>query len=144
MIMNKSAKENFDFIDDILEEISPVEMKKIEQRMLNAEKIRKAMDRKGWNNTKLLEALNMKSLSIITKWLSGTHNFTQDTLVEIGEVLGINFFETQEQKITIQFSFPVLENKTSGFDSFSSLDYILNSNQINLSNSFNSSTEYQA
>ncbi|AXT54445.1 XRE family transcriptional regulator [Aquimarina sp. AD1] len=142
--MNKSAQENFDFIDDILEEISPVEMKKIEQRMLNAEKIRKAMDAKGWNNTKLLEALNMKSPSIITKWLSGTHNFTQDTLVEIGEVLEINFFETIEQKITIEFSFPVLENKTDGFDSFSSLDYILNSNQINLSNSFNNCTEYRA
>lgn len=143
--MNKSAQENFDFIDDILEEISPVEMKKIEQRMLNAEKIRKAMDAKGWNNTKLLEALNMKSLSIITKWLSGTHNFTQDTLVEIGEVLGINFFETAEQRITIEFSFPILENKTSGFDSYSSLDYILNANQINLSNSFNNNcTEYQA
>ena len=143
--MNKSAQENFDFIDDILKEISPVEMKKIEQRMLNAEKIRKAMDSKGWNNTKLLEALNMKSLSIITKWLSGTHNFTQDTLVEIGEVLGINFFEPAEQRITIEFSFPVLENKTSGFDSYSSLDYILNANQINLSNSFNNNcTEYQA
>ena len=65
--------------------------------MLNAEKIRKTMDAKGWNNTKLLEALNMKSPSIITKWLSGTHNFTQDTLVEIGEVLEINFFERNKE-----------------------------------------------
>lgn len=143
--MNKSAKENFDFIDDILEEISPIEMKKIERRMLNAEKIRKTLDSKGWNNSKLLEALNMKSLSIITKWLSGTHNFTQDTLVEIGDVLGINFFETKEPKITIEFNFPVMENKTSGFDSFSSLEYILNSHQINLSSSTNNNcTEYQA
>lgn len=143
--MNKSAQENFDFIDDILEEISPIEMKKIERRMLNAEKIRKTLDSKGWNNSKLLEALNMKSLSIITKWLSGTHNFTQDTLVEIGDVLGINFFETKEPKITIEFNFPVMENKTSGFDSFSSLDYILNSHQINLSSSTNNNcTEYQA
>jgi len=142
--MNKSAKGNFDFIDDILEEISPIEMKKIEQRMLNAEKIRKAMDAKGWNNTSLLEALNMKSPSIITKWLSGTHNFTQDTLVEIGNVLDINFFQTEEQKITMEFNFPVMENKTSGFDSFSSLDYILNSHQINFSGSSNNCKEYQA
>lgn len=142
--MNKSAQENFDFIDDILEEISPVEMKKIEQRMLNAEKIRKAMDAKDWNNTKLLEALNMKSPSIITKWLSGTHNFTQDTLVEIGNVLDINFFESKEQKIVIEFNFPVMENKTSGFDSFSSLDYILNSHQINFSSINNNCSEYQA
>ena len=142
--MNKSAQENFDFIDDILEEISPVEMKKIEQRMLNAEKIRKAMEAKEWNNTKLLEALNMKSPSIITKWLSGTHNFTQDTLVEIGNVLDINFFESKEQKIIIEFNFPVMENKTSGFDSFSSLDYILNSHQINFSSFNNNCSEYQA
>ncbi len=142
--MNKSVKENFSFIDDILDEISPLEMKKIERRMLNAEKIRKAMDAKGWNNTKLLEALNMKSPSIITKWLSGTHNFTQDTLVEIGNVLDIDFFKTDNQIITIEFSYPVMENKTSGFDSFSSLDYILNSHQINLSGSSNNCKEYQA
>ncbi|HTO16707.1 MAG TPA: hypothetical protein VLZ83_13125 [Edaphocola sp.] len=143
--MNKSAQENFDFIDDILEEMSSVEMKKIEQRMLNAEKIRKAMDSKGWNNSNLLEALNMKSLSIITKWLSGTHNFTQDTLVEIGDVLGINFFEAKESKVTIEFNFPIMENKTSGFDPFSSLAYILNSHEINLSSSISyNCPEYQA
>jgi len=51
----------------------------------------------------------------------------------------------KEQRITMEFSFPLLENKTSGFDSYSSLDYILNANQINLSNSFNNNcTEYQA
>ncbi|MBJ2172921.1 helix-turn-helix transcriptional regulator [Aureibaculum sp. A20] len=143
--MNKSAKENFDFLDDILEEISPVEMKKTEQRMLNAESIRKAMDAKGWNNNRLLEALNMKSPSIITKWLSGTHNFTQDTLVEIGVVLDVNFFAIKEQNITINFSFPVMENKTSGFDSYSSLDYILNSHKINVPGSNqNKCKEYQA
>jgi transcriptional regulator with XRE-family HTH domain len=143
--MNKLANENFDFIDDILEEISPVEMKKIEQRILNAEKIRKAMDAKGWNNTKLLEVMKMKSPSIITKWLSGTHNFTQDTLVEIGEVLGINFFGKEEDPIVSEYYFPIIENKTSGFDSFSSLDYILNSYQINLSGYKNNNhTEFQA
>ncbi len=131
--MNKSAVENFDFLDDILDEISPVEMKKIEQRMLNAEKIRIAMDVKGWNNTKLLEEMKMKSPSIITKWLSGTHNFTQDKLVEIGNILNIDFFFKEQQNITVNFHFPSLENKTSGFDSFNSLNYILNVNNINTS-----------
>ncbi len=142
--MNKSAKDNFDFLDDILEEISPVEMKKTEQRMLNAVKIRKAMVDKGWNNTRLLEALNMKSPSIITKWLSGTHNFTQDTLVEISEVLNIDFFAKEKQDIIINFSYPVMENKTSGFDSYSSLDYILDSHHINVLGSKQNNKEYQA
>lgn len=141
--MNKSAEQDFDFLDDILEEISSVEMKKTEQRMLNAAKIRKAMDTKGWNNTKLLEALNKKNPSIITKWLSGTHNFTQDTLVEIGDVLNIDFFANEQEVITINFHYPVLENKTSGFDSYNSLDYILNSHLI-LSSKKNNCTEYQA
>lgn len=143
--MNKLAKENFDFLDDILEEISPVEMKKTEQRMLNAEKIRKAMDAKGWNNTRLLEALSMKSPSIISKWLSGTHNFTQDTLVEIGEVLNIDFFAKEKQNVTMIFNFPEMQNTTSGFDSFSSLDSILNSHRINFSGaSQNGCKEYRA
>ncbi|ARV06147.1 hypothetical protein BTO04_05270 [Polaribacter sp. SA4-10] len=143
--MIKSAEQDFDFLDDILEEISPVEMKKTEQRMLNATKIREAMDAKGWNNTRLLSALNMKSPSIITKWLSGTHNFTQDTLVEIGEVLNIDFFAKEKQDITISFSFPVMENITSGFDSYNSLDYIHNAYQIGLLDSQQSNCrQYQA
>ena len=143
--MNKSAEQDFDFLDDILEEISPVEMKKTEQRMLNAAKIREAMDIKGWNNTRLLKALDMKSPSIITKWLSGTHNFTQDTLIEIGEVLNIDFFAREKQDITISFNFPVMENKTSGFDSYNSLDYILNANQIStLGSQQNNCRQYQA
>lgn len=143
--MNKTVNNNFDFLDDILEEISPVEMRKIEQRMLNSEKIRKAMDVKGWNNTRLLEALDMKSPSIITKWLSGTHNFTQDTLIEIGEVLNVDFFTKEKNKITVSFNFPILQNKPSGFDSYSALDHILNSHHINLSSSkHNNCKEYQA
>lgn len=143
--MNKSAEQDFDFLDDILEEISPVEMKKTEQRMLNAARIREAMDIKGWNKTRLLKALDMKSPSIITKWLSGTHNFTQDTLIEIGEVLNIDFFAKEKQDITISFSYPVMENKTSGFDSYSSLEYILNANQINaLGSQQNNCRQYQA
>lgn len=143
--MNKLENPNFDFLEEILEEISPVEMKKTEQRMLNAEKIRKAMDAKGWNNTRLLEALNMKSPSIITKWLSGTHNFTQDTLVEIGEVLGINFFTKEKESITVKYDFPGMENKTKGFDSFSSLGYILNSHRIEFSGTKrNTLMDYQA
>ncbi|WP_051285123.1 helix-turn-helix domain-containing protein [Aequorivita capsosiphonis] len=143
--MNNIKNQNFDFLEDILDEISPLEMKKTEQRMLNAEKIRKAMDAKGWNNNRLLEALNRNSPSIITKWLSGTHNFTQDTLVEIGEVLNIDFFAKEQENITVKFDFPVMENKTSGFDSYSSLDSILNSHRIDFSGSQqNRCLEYRA
>lgn len=132
MSETKTKIEQFDFIDDILNEMPNVEMKKIEQRMLNAQKIRNAMDAKDWNNTKLLEALDMKSPSIITKWLSGTHNFTQDTLIEIGDVLEIDFFNTHEPEIKVNCYFAHLENQTKGLESYDSLGYILNSHNIKL------------
>jgi transcriptional regulator with XRE-family HTH domain len=120
-------------------------MKQIEQRMLNAEKIRKAMDAKGWNNTQLLEAMGMNSLSIITKWLSGTHNFTQDKLIEIGEYLDIDFFNNRQKEIKVNCYFAHLENQTKGFGSYDSLRYILNANQIKPNNSGKiETTEYQA
>ncbi len=143
--MSKTAKNQFDFIDDILEETSDIEMKQIEQRMLNAQKIRRAMDEKGWNNTQLLEAMGMNSLSIITKWLSGTHNFTQDKLIEIGEYLKIDFFNAGQPNIKINYYFTHLQNETKGFGSYDSLRYILNANQIKpQSTNKKNALEYQA
>jgi len=142
--MNKPIEKDFDFLDDILEEISTVEMKKIEQKMLNSEKIRKAMDAKGWNKTRLLEEMNMKSASIITKWLSGTHNFTQDTLIEIGQVLDIDFFKQTKESAPVNVFTVYLENKTEGFDTPNSIRYILDKNTIKLGNGSNSTTIYHA
>ena len=143
--MSNTAKNQFDFIDDILEETSNIEMKQIEQRMINAQKIRRAMDEKGWNNTQLLEAMGMKSPSIITRWLSGTHNFTQDKLIEIGEYLEIDFFNDRQPKIKVNCYFAQLQNETKGFGSYDSLRYILNANQIKpQSTSKKDALEYQA
>jgi transcriptional regulator with XRE-family HTH domain len=143
--MSNTAKNQFGFIDDILEETSNIEMKQIEQRMLNAQKIRYAMDKKGWNNTQLLEAMGMKSPSIITKWLSGTHNFTQDKLIEIGAYLEIDFFNDRQPNTKINCYFAHLQNETQGFGSYDSLRYILNANQIKPQISSSTTTfEYQA
>ncbi|WP_341199380.1 helix-turn-helix transcriptional regulator [Croceibacter atlanticus] len=127
--MSKATETQFDFIDDILEEISPREMKKIEQRMKNAIRIKNAMNAKGWNNKRLLNELGMKSPSVVTKWLSGTHNFTQDTLVDIGDALDIDFFSEKEPKVNVTC---YLQNDTKGFDSLSSLDYIRNSHNMSV------------
>lgn len=91
--MKEPTQENFEIIEDILNAISPAQMKKIEQPMLHAEKIRKAMESKGWSKSMLLKALKKKNPSILTKWLSGTHNFTKHSLIEIGNLLDIDFFE---------------------------------------------------
>jgi ribosome-binding protein aMBF1 (putative translation factor) len=56
------------------------------------------MQRDG-RNKQLAEALEQNP-SVITKWLSGTHNFTSDTLSDIEEVLGISLLVVQARKET--------------------------------------------
>lgn len=98
--MKKTNPETYNssIIDELLDEISPIEQGKIDTRMLLAAKIQDAVKAKGWKNKDFLEALGKDNPSIITKWLSGTHNFTTDTLVEIEHALGIRLLNLEEPK----------------------------------------------
>ena len=98
--MKKTNPETYNssIIDELLDEISPIEQEKIDKRMLLAAKIQDAIKAKGWKNKDFLEALGKDNPSIITKWLSGTHNFTIDTLVEIEHALGISLLNLEESK----------------------------------------------
>lgn len=82
-------------LDLLLEEISPIEQKKTDVRMLIAAKISDRMRELKWRNNDLLAAVNKNNPSVITKWLSGTHNFSLDTLVEISEALGIKLVNVE-------------------------------------------------
>lgn len=95
---NKVEEYNSSLIDEIFESISPKEGKRIKAKMLLSAKIEDAMKAKGWNKTKLLEATGQKNASVATKWFSGTHNFTFDTLFDIQEALGINLLNITEIK----------------------------------------------
>jgi len=88
-------------IDDILDSIEPVEQAKVDAKMLIAAKIADAMKEKGWRKTDLLKAVKKENPSIITKWLSGTHNFTMDTLVELENALGINLLNIAKPEIQV-------------------------------------------
>jgi len=88
-------------VEALLNEIDPLEQKKTDAKMLLAAKIADAMKAKGWKNKDLLAAVNKENPSIITKWLSGTHNFTVDTLVEVGQALGIDLLNLEENNTRI-------------------------------------------
>lgn len=79
-------------LENLLEEITPEQQARTDNKMMLAASIAYAMEAKGWNNIQLMEALGKKDPSEITRWLSGTHNFTADTLSDIGRVLNRNFF----------------------------------------------------
>lgn len=97
--MNKKTPELYTspLIEDLLNEISPEELKRTERKMMLAARIDDALKAKGMKKGDLAKALD-KSPSEITKWLSGTHNFTAETLWEIGDVLDINLINIKEQR----------------------------------------------
>lgn len=95
--MNKSKKYTSNILDNILNLTTEKEAEKVKYRMLLAEKIDKALKAKGMKKKDLAEATG-KSRSTITQWLSGTHNFTSDTLYIIGKILNIDLLNYEEKK----------------------------------------------
>lgn len=99
--MNKMETKTGSLLDELLDSITPLEQSKVDTRMLLAAKIADGMKAKGWKNKDLLKAVGKENPSIITKWLSGTHNFTTDTLVELEDALGINLLDRFEKKTEV-------------------------------------------
>lgn len=89
----------------ILEEFlalgTPEELARTENRMLLAAKIQDAMTSKGIGKKQLAEMMGQNP-SVITKWLSGGHNFTVDTLTDIQRVLGVHLLALGEKPIVEQ------------------------------------------
>ena len=79
----------------MLDAIESVEQLKVDTKMLLAAKIADAMKIKNWQKKDLMQAVKKNNPSIITKWLSGTQNFTIDTLVELEYALNINLINNK-------------------------------------------------
>lgn len=85
-----------DLLSGLLSEITPEEQEKTNKRMQLAARIDKARAKKGWSRKQLANRLG-KHPSEVSKWLSGTHNFTIDTLFELEDVLQVKFVHTGEK-----------------------------------------------
>lgn len=98
--MNKKA-ENYasPAIDELMAETDEKEYIRTGKRMMIAARIDEAKKAKGWKNKDLAKALGKKP-SEISKFLSGTHNFTIDTLSDLEEVLGIQLINFKEKPKT--------------------------------------------
>lgn len=79
----------------LLSEIDPLEQAKTDAKMEIAARIAQAMEAKKWKKKDLLNVVGKDNPSIITKWLSGTHNFTIDTLVELEKALSISLINRE-------------------------------------------------
>lgn len=95
--MNKAENYTSIIMEQVSNETSSKDAEKIRNKMLLAAKIEDALKAKGWKKLDLANRLNKKP-SVITKWISGTHNFTTETLWDIEKLLGINLINTTNQK----------------------------------------------
>ena len=96
--MNKPKRHKSLIIQKLQENRSAAEFEKTKKGMMLAAKIADGIKAKGWNNSDLAKALDQHN-SVISKWLSGTHNFTAETLFDIEMVLGISLINVGESKL---------------------------------------------
>jgi transcriptional regulator with XRE-family HTH domain len=99
---NTARKYSSSIAKQLLEEITPLEKLKASNKMVLAAKLDDYITAKGWSKSEFAEKVG-KSPSVISKWLSGTHNFEIDTLAEIAIVLekpvAVLFAEKEVQTI---------------------------------------------
>jgi transcriptional regulator with XRE-family HTH domain len=79
---------NLNFLEELRNETSPQMSQQISKRMKLAAQIDDVLMSRGLTNQEFAFMMGKKP-SEITRWLSGTHNFTTETLWEIERVLNI-------------------------------------------------------
>lgn len=93
-------------IKKLSDAITPQEQEQTDYKMKLAAKIYKAMKALDMTQTQFAESIN-KPISLISRWMSGTHNFTVDTLVDIQRILGISLLNVETTNSYAQVNFKV-------------------------------------
>jgi ribosome-binding protein aMBF1 (putative translation factor) len=109
--ITKARKYNSSKLQELLDEVSPLEMEQTKTKMKLAARIEDYMRAKGWNKSQFAEKVG-KNPSEITKWLSGTQNFTVDVLTEIAST-----FDIELTALFGQHPIPVVYRKEIVFNS---------------------------
>ncbi|MGC4034897.1 MAG: helix-turn-helix transcriptional regulator [Chitinophagaceae bacterium] len=109
--MNSPQKRNSKILDELRDSKSRFETARTKTSMFIAATILKTILEKGMSKIEFAAAMDKKP-SVISKWLSGTHNFTSDTLSDIQLVLGINLMNVDKAEIKSQIIISVPANAT--------------------------------
>lgn len=86
--MNKARQVDSEIFRKIENRISPELSKQIDQRMGLAVKIAETLQARGLTNQEFAYLMGKKA-SEVSRWLSGTHNFTTETLWQMERVLRV-------------------------------------------------------
>lgn len=114
MMMNNTPRTyKSPILSELIENISQEELEKTESKMRLALKIADAIKAKGYGKTEFAKKIK-KNNSEISKWLSGTHNFTHDTLILLQKELDVNLVNSViHQKMEIKNIHIVAESTNS-------------------------------
>lgn len=118
MMNNKPRTYKSPILSELIEKISQEELEKTESKMRLAVKIADAIKAKGYGKTEFAKKIK-KNNSEISKWLSGTHNFTHDTLILLQKELDINLVNSEIiEKIEIKNIHIVAETTSTSKSNF--------------------------
>lgn len=91
-------KKEENMITDWLDQHGDKEIERfVEKNMAITEKIRLALEQKGWKALDLAKALD-KSPSEVSKWLTGMHNLTLKSITKMETALGIDLVNVEPVK----------------------------------------------
>jgi transcriptional regulator with XRE-family HTH domain len=90
-------KRNHTQVKALLAEITPAEKLRTQTKMGLAARIDDLIREKRWSKSEFAKKLD-KQPSEVSKWLSGTHNFTIDTLADIAILFNLSVTELIEAK----------------------------------------------
>lgn len=82
----------------------------IEKNLAIVEKVRLALEAKGWSKAQLAEAMGKKP-SEVSKWLTGMHNLTLKSIIKMEMALGIVLIHTEPVKEYEYVFLGTIENK---------------------------------
>jgi len=102
--MRKARKYSSTVVKNVLDSIDKGEYARIESRMTISAMIAKRIEELGISKIKFSELMDVQP-SIVTRWLSGTHNFTIDTITDIQVKLGIKILNTSVPKLDTATSY---------------------------------------
>lgn len=87
-------------LDDILNEIPKGIQKEVDMFFAVSNRIGEILKRKGWSQADLAKAMG-KQEAEISKWLSGSHNFTIATIAKIEAALEEDIISVKKYRKTI-------------------------------------------
>lgn len=123
----KKAPNNYTspILDSLIDNISSEELERIESKMRLAIKIADAIEASGLNKSQFAEKIG-KNNSEISKWLSGTHNFTTDTLLLLEDNLPIKLVNSEiEENLILNEISIVLRSPSPSMPKFKFQDFDL-------------------